>query len=230
MGDGADVGVFGAGRVGTGALEQHELGAAGITGGEHCIIKLAEAGHAGGDDQGLAGGSSLLNQRQVVVLEAGDLVSGDTKIFKEVDCSFITREAEADQAQLTGPLHDRAVPLPGGVCLFVEVVEVLASPEGIGITDVEAAATHVERHRVGGVSRQRDRMGARLSCRFHDRQDSIQALVAVAAHLSNHKRGMVYTDWASGHFDRHGAREPETAGPGKKISMAVKPSASWPQG
>ena len=72
VGDGADVGVFGAGGVGASALEQHQLGAAAASGGAYGVVELAEAGHAGGDDQGLAGRGGLFDQRQVVVLEAGD--------------------------------------------------------------------------------------------------------------------------------------------------------------
>ena len=96
-----------------------------------------------------------------------------------------------------GALHDRAVPLPGGVCLLVEVVQVLASPEGIGIADLEAAATHVERHCIGGVGLQLDRVGACFSCCLHNRQCSLQALVVVAAHLGDHKGGMVCADGAA---------------------------------
>ena len=91
MGDGADVGVFRAGGVGAGALEQHQLGAAGVAGGAHGVLEFAEAGHASGDDQGLAGGSSLRDQRQVVVLKAGDLVGGGAEVFQEVDGGFIKR-------------------------------------------------------------------------------------------------------------------------------------------
>ena len=85
VGDGADVGVFGAGRVGARAFEKHELSATSVAGGEHGVVEFAEAGHAGGDDQGLAGGGGLFNQRQVVVLEAGDLVGGGAEVFQEVD-------------------------------------------------------------------------------------------------------------------------------------------------
>jgi len=49
----ADVGVFRGGGVGAGTFEQHQLGAAGVTGSADGIVELAEAGHAGGDDQGL---------------------------------------------------------------------------------------------------------------------------------------------------------------------------------
>ena len=56
------------------------------------------------------------------------------------------------------------MPFPGGVSLFVEIVQVLAGPEGIGISDFNAAATHVERFRDGGVGLQFDGMGACLGC------------------------------------------------------------------
>ena len=114
--------------------------------------------------------------------------------------------------------------------LLVEVVQVLAGPEGIGIADLEAAAANVERHRVGGIGLQLDRVGPRLGRCLHDRQGPLQALVVVAAHLGDHKGGMVWADGAAGDFDRHCAGNSETAGPGKRISIAVEPSAKWPQG
>jgi len=40
----------------------------------------------------------------------------------------------------------------------------LAGPEGTGIIDLKTATTHVERHRVGGVSLQLDGMDASLGC------------------------------------------------------------------
>ena len=227
MGDRADVGVFGAGGVGAGALEQHQLGAAGIVGGAYGVVEFAEAGHAGGDDQGLAGGGGLLDQRQVVVFEAGDLVGRGAEILQEVDGGFVKGRAEADQAQLAGALHDRAVPLPGGVGLLVEVVQVLAGPEGIGIADLKAPAAHVERHRVGGVGLQLDRVGSRLGCSLHDRQGPLQALVVVAAHLGDHKGGMVWADGAAGDFDRHGAGNSETSllgVIGTTLTSACRPS------
>jgi len=46
------------------------------------------------------------------------------------------------------------MPFPGGLTLFVEVMEVLAGPEGIGIIDLKTAPKNVERHRVGGVALQ----------------------------------------------------------------------------
>jgi len=135
----------------------------------------------------------LFNQRQVVVLKARDLVGGCTEILQEIDGSFIKRRTKADQAQLTGPLHDRGMPFPGGVGLFIEVVEVLASPEGIGIDDLEAAAAHVERYRVGGVGLQLDRVGPGLGRCFHDCQSALQTLVVVVGHLGDHKRGIPRT-------------------------------------
>ena len=166
----------------------------------------------------------------MVVLEAGDLVSGGSKIFQEVDCSFIEWRAEADQTKLASTLHNRAVPLPGGVSLLIEIMQVFPSPERIWIADLKATAAHVERDCVGGIGLQLDRVGARLSCCFHDRQSPFKALVVVAAHLGNHKRGMVCADWASGDFDHHEARGSDTARADRRVSMALEPSASWLQG
>jgi hypothetical protein len=65
----------------------------------------------------------------VVVLEAGDLIGGDSEIFVEVDGSLTKRGAEADQAQLSGPLHDWLMPIPWSMSLGVKIVEILTRPE-----------------------------------------------------------------------------------------------------
>lgn len=113
VGDGADVGVLWTVGVGAGALEQHQLSASGVAGGAYGGVEFVEAGHAGGDDQRLTSGG-FFDQRQVVVLEAGELVGGGAEVFQEVDGGFTKRRAEADQAQLAGALHDWTVTLPGG--------------------------------------------------------------------------------------------------------------------
>ena len=53
---------------------------------------------------------------------------------------------------------------PRRAYLFVEIVQVLAGPEGICIIDLKAAAAHVERHRVCGVGLQLDGMDASSCC------------------------------------------------------------------
>jgi len=105
----------------------------------------------------------------VIVLKAGDLVGGGAEVFQKIDGSFIERRTEADQAQLTGALHDRPVPLPGGVSLLVEIVQVLAGPEGIGISDLKGPASHVQRDRVRSVRLQLDGVGSRVGSSLHDR-------------------------------------------------------------
>ena len=115
MGDGAQVGVLRAGGIGAGALEQHELTAAGLTGSGHRIIEFTQRRHIAGDDQGLSGRCGLFDQGQVIVLEAGDLKSWHIQLQKEDDCRLIKRGTEADQAQIQGPFHDRGLPLLGGV-------------------------------------------------------------------------------------------------------------------
>ena len=82
--------------------------------------------------------------------------------------------------------------------LLVEVVEVLTSPEGIGIADLEAAAAHVERHRVGGAGLRLDRVGSSLGRCLHDCQGPLQVLVVIAAHFGDHYRRLVRAHKAAG--------------------------------
>lgn len=92
VGDGADAGVLETGGVGAGALEQYQLGAAGgIAGGAHGRVKLAEAGHYSGDDQGFSGGDGFFDQRQVVSFEAGDREGGGGEVFQADDGVFFNR-------------------------------------------------------------------------------------------------------------------------------------------
>ena len=97
LGDDADVGIFGAGGVGAGALEQNQLGAAGFAGGAYGAVEFPEAGHAGGDDQGLAGGGGFFDQWLVVVLEAGNLESRGPELLKKIHGVLITARTETEQ-------------------------------------------------------------------------------------------------------------------------------------
>jgi hypothetical protein len=97
-----------------------------------------------------AGGGGLFDQRKVVVLEAGDFVGGGAKIFQEFYGGFIKQLKQIRPTSRAR--HDRAMPLPGGVGLLVEIVQVLAGPEGIGIADLEAAPAHDDHYRDGGAN------------------------------------------------------------------------------
>jgi hypothetical protein len=89
VGDRAQVGVFRAGGIGAGALEKHQLFSAGLAGGAHRVVELAQRRHAGGDDQRFACGGGLLDQGQLVVREAGDLEGRHIQLHQEVDRRFI---------------------------------------------------------------------------------------------------------------------------------------------
>ena len=192
--DCAQVCVLRDGWIAAGGFEQHGLGAASLSDGLHCIIKFTQCGHAGG--------GGLFDKGQVIVFKAGDLVGGGAEICQEVDGGFIKRRADADQAPLAGALHDRAVPFPGNVGLLVKIMQVLARPEGIGIADLERAATHVERYRVFNIGLQLDRVGNRLGRCLQDRQVPLQALVVVAL-ISSINKGVVSADRTAGDFDRN---------------------------
>ncbi len=85
VGDGSQVAVLRAGRVGAGAFEQHDVVAAAVAQGPHGFVELGEGGHAGGDDDRLAGSGDLADQGEIGVLEGGDLVARRVERFEELD-------------------------------------------------------------------------------------------------------------------------------------------------
>ena len=89
VGDRADVRVGRGCRIGAGALEQHEIVATGFTRRSDGLIQIRQAGHTGGNDQRFTSGCTTADQRQMVVLEAGDLVSRNVKILKKIDRTLI---------------------------------------------------------------------------------------------------------------------------------------------
>lgn len=52
VGDRTNVGVFGTGGIGAGALEKYQLGAAGSAGGVYGVFEFVDACHVRGDDPG----------------------------------------------------------------------------------------------------------------------------------------------------------------------------------
>ena len=185
MRDGADVGVRCRGGVGAGALEQHQVAAAGFARGAHGFVDLAGCGHAGGHDDGLAGGRHTTDQRQVGVLERGDLVGRHVQRFEKVHRTEIERRAEAVHAVVRGALHDGCVPFPGCVGLLVELVELATGPQALGVVDHEAGPAQVQRHGVGRVGLQLDGVRPVRGGGVHDGQRALQRLVVVARHLGD---------------------------------------------
>ena len=127
---------------------------------------------------------------------------------------------------LASPLHDRPMPLPRRIGLGIEVVEVLARPKAAVIADCEITASHIEGDCIGRVGLQLEGMGTGVSSYIHKLKGPLEALVVVAAHLSDHKRWLVEADGSTGDFNRHERGNSVTAGPGKRVSMAIDPSAS----
>ena len=130
----------------------------------------------------------------MIVFKAGDLISRCLELLKKVDRALIKWRAEAEHAVLAGSLHDRPMPLPGGVGLGIEIVQVLAGPEAALIADLEIATAHIEGDRVGGVGLQLEGMGTGLGRCIHDGQGTLQALIVITAHLGDHQRWLIRAD------------------------------------
>ncbi len=79
--DGSEVAVLRSGRVGAGAFEQHDVVAASLAQGAHGLVELGQGGHAGGDDDRLAGGGDLADQGSVGVLEAAILTTDAGSLY-----------------------------------------------------------------------------------------------------------------------------------------------------
>ncbi len=156
VGDGAQVAVLRAGRIGAGALEQHDVLAAAGAQGAHGLVQLGQGGHAGGDDHRLAGGGDLADQRQVGVLEGGDLIAGGPQVFEKVDGGVIEGGAEGDQPQRLGPFDEGGMPFPGRAGDLVQLVQALAVPEAALVVDEEIAGADWQGHGVGGVGLELD--------------------------------------------------------------------------
>jgi hypothetical protein len=167
-----------------------------VSRGSHSLVDLRGTGHAGGNDHRLAGARHLADQRQVGILERGDLEGRYAEGVEEIDCGVVEGRAETVQAMRGRALHDGFVPVPGRVCLLVQLVELAAGPQALVVFDDEAAGAHVERHRVGGVGLQLDRVGAGGRGGVDDGECALKRLVVVARHLGTEVGALVRPDFA----------------------------------
>jgi hypothetical protein len=107
------------------------------------------------------------------------------------------------QAPRRGARHDRRVPVPGRVRLLVQLVELPARPQTLAVLNDEARRLQVQRHGLGRVGLQFDRICASVGGGIDDGQGAVERLVVVARHLRYEIGPMVGTD---GPFsDLHGA-------------------------
>lgn len=180
MGDSANVGVCRRCRVGAGALEQDKPRAAGFPCNADRFVQFGHCRHAGRDDHRLAGDRYPVDQRQIGVLEGGDLVARHIERFEKLDRRFVEGGTEANESPLPATVKDRCVPFPGGVGFLVEFVERGPLPEAVRIADVECPFVKVDGHGVGGVGLQFQRMGTCRGGRIDNRQRTVEGLVVVA--------------------------------------------------
>jgi hypothetical protein len=82
-------------------------------------------------------------------------------------------------------------------------MKILTRPKRFGITDLEAAAAHVERHRLSCVGLQLDRVSPRSGGGVHNGQGALKTLIVITAHFGNHERRMFSTDQPTSDFNGH---------------------------
>ncbi|GAA6616189.1 hypothetical protein NUACC26_019890 [Scytonema sp. NUACC26] len=188
MRDGQQVGIGGRGGIGAGAFQQDQILAAGLPCTSHRFVDVGDGRHARRNDHRLAGCGNFANERQVRILERRDLVAGHAELLEEVDGRRIERRRERYHAKRTRTLEDRRVPVPGRMGFLVELVERSSLPKAVGIVDEELIAGEIQRHRIGCIGLQLERMRARLRRRIDDRQRAVERLIVIAGHLRNDER------------------------------------------
>jgi hypothetical protein len=87
-----------------------------------------------------------------------------------------------------GTLHNRRVPLPRGMRFGVELIELATVPQTLGIIDDKARRAQIERHRVGGIGLEFDRIRTRSRSGINNRESSVERLIVVAGHFGNQIR------------------------------------------
>lgn len=128
--------------------------AAGLHGG----IDIGQGGDAGRDDHRLALAGGVLDQGNVGDLEGGDLVEGDVESLQKIDGTGVEGGGEEDEPLLVCFCLDGGMPLPGGVCLLIELVQGGAIPES-ALIDLEILIVAIKGHGVGRIGLDLDGIG-----------------------------------------------------------------------
>ena len=197
VGNGADIRVFRCRGIGAGAFQDADLFVPGFARGAQRFTDFDHAGHAGGNDHRLAGSGHLADQCKIDRFEAGDLVGRDVQFFEEIDCGRIEGGRKTIDAKAPGMIHQRLVPVPRRMRLFVQVVESAARPQAVLVLDHEARHVDVERQRIGSVCLQLDGIRTVLRCSRDDFHRAVQRMVMIAAHFRDQIRPLVARDFAS---------------------------------
>src|SRR5690606_35617410 len=104
--------------------------------------------------------------------------------------------------KFAGAAEDGLVPVPRRVRLVVKIVERSATPQAAWVLDQELASLDVEGHGVGRVSLELEGVRARRGGGVNDLQRSFQALVVIAAHLSDEEGRVLRANRVIAKLDR----------------------------
>ena len=149
------IGVFRRRRIGAGAFEQHRSLQPAALAAANRLVDIGKGRHAGGDDHRLAGGCHFADQRQVGVLERGDLVGRRAELSSN-STAVASKGVEKAISRVAGALEERPRAIPGRVGLLIEGVQRAAAQRLSGSSMKKSALLQVERHGVGRVGLQLD--------------------------------------------------------------------------
>ena len=94
----------------------------------HSFPDLLQGSHTGGHDDRFSFRCHILYQRQVDHLKRSDLVEFQPHILQEIHCSIVKGSGQKVDSHLVCLCLKLRLPLPRGVCLTVEAVEILTLP------------------------------------------------------------------------------------------------------
>jgi hypothetical protein len=184
VGNAGEVCFLGRSRVGAGAFEKGDFRAASVSEDAHGFLDFLERGHAGGHDHISSGGGDFLKKRMIGQLEGGDFVVGRIELLEEVHRGGIEGRGETVEPVGGRFVENGLMPIPGSVGLGIEVVELLAVPEGAPFYD-EGLGIAVEGHRIRGVSLDFYRIGSRLCGEADDFERGVELPVVVSGDLGD---------------------------------------------
>lgn len=216
-------------RVGTGALEQHQLPAAAFAQRAHRLPDLLQGRHAGGQDHRLARGCHAPQEGEVHQLEGGDLVQGDVHRLQKRHRGGIEGAGEEDQPETFGDFLEARLPVPRGVSLLVQAVQGSPLP-GRAFADAEPGLIRIQGQGVGGVGLELDGVRPGLPGRFDQAHRPVEVLPMVGRQLGDDKHRLTGSDAAISEGDRGEKRRRTIHGsssPYSRLSLTWTRLPSW---
>src|ERR1700675_4891441 len=117
-------------------MEQNQIAAAGGAESLDRFRNLLRARHAGRHDDRLAGLCHTAHERKIDHFERSDFVGRWVKALEKFNRAVVERSREDRNAQFASLGKQRGVPVPRGMSLFVQLIELPAIPQAAVSTEM----------------------------------------------------------------------------------------------